>query len=234
LQDCSEPIQIESYIVDPYINDISDYQLRVNWVAEFGGCTAPSLDLGVPHQCSAAACGEVGLDCTVFKSNKGKNNLSFPTNEVSLAPGLYILDGVDLVMTSQQILTGSEITILLLNGSSVSVTGGQLGTSIDRLSARSEAPFKGILFGEVGPNEVAHKFTGNETSSYTGALYLPSSSVEIAGTSEATQEICTQIIADTLTVTGKASLAIDDCETGSTGILETVNLQKSSGSSIVE
>lgn len=234
LQDCTVPIQLDAYIVDPYEGGIDNYSSKINWVTEFGSCTAPNLDLIELHRCSSPQCGEIGLDCTVFKPQKRKNKLNFPTDEIRLPPGLYILDGVDLVMTSKQVLTGSEITIILMHGSSISITGGQLGTSTEPLSARSEAPFKGVLFGELGPNQVTHKFAGNETSSFTGALYLPSSSLEIAGASESTEAICTQIIADTLTVTGKASFAIDNCETGSTGILETVNLQKSSGQSLVE
>ncbi len=131
--------------------------------------------------------------------------------EVSFEPGLYIIDGGTLSINSQANITSSGgVTFFLTNGATVQYNGG---ADID-LDAPSSGPTSGLLFWESKDNnhygDISHKFNGGSSMTLQGALYMPVSNVTFNGSSDA-ENGCTQIVANTVDLSGSSDLAVS-CE----------------------
>lgn len=233
LEDCSEPTQLEDSVVDPYKQAINDVEQAIEYIVVNDICISETSDLlnvssSESHICDP--CSEFDFPCTLYKEEEPRRGtLNFASDSIELPSGLYILSNFDLVMnSSKQLLKGSDVTFILTNGSSVSITGGDLGP----LTAPSTGPFQGILFGETSDNNGQHKFTGNENSNLEGAFYLPYGSLDISGSSATSQGICTQFIASSVTVSGRASLSVNNCE--DSAILKPVEVITSGGLELKE
>jgi hypothetical protein len=131
--------------------------------------------------------------------------------DVTFARGLYIIENGNFTVTGTQTptISGSDVTFYFTNGGVASIAGGaQLN-----LAAPATGPYAGILFfgGRSDPQD--HGIRGNALSTLTGAVYMPTSSVEYSGNSDSGSG-CTQIIADTIELIGNSDLAIDCSDDG--------------------
>ncbi len=128
---------------------------------------------------------------------------------VNLAPGMYIVDGGDLVITSTAHLNGSGVTFFLTNGARLIIDGGADVT----ISAPTSGTYSGLLFfaDRSGPSLV-HQLSGSATSLFSGAIYLPNDELVISG-SNAGGAGCTQYIARTLELTGTSGAGVS-CAAG--------------------
>jgi Flp pilus assembly protein TadG len=136
--------------------------------------------------------------------------------DVTFAPGVYIIENGNFTVTgtSTPKISGSDVTFYFTNGGVASIAGGaQLN-----LAAPATGPYAGILFfgGRSDPQD--HDIQGNALSTLTGAVYMPTSSVKYSGNSDSGSG-CTQIIADTIELTGNSDLAIDCSDNGTQSIL---------------
>lgn len=123
----------------------------------------------------------------------------------TLNPGVYVIDGGSLELTSTSVVEGSEVTFYLTNGATVSVNG----TADVTLSAPESGDYKGLLiFVDRDEPNATHILNGSSSSSLNGAIYAASGHVEFAGTST-TGGGCTQIVANTVEITGDAGLGSD-------------------------
>jgi putative Flp pilus-assembly TadE/G-like protein len=124
---------------------------------------------------------------------------------VTMNPGVYVIDGGSLKIVSTANIEGSDVTIYLTNGASVSIAG----TADVKLTAPNSGDYKNILIfvDRNNPNET-HIFNGNSDSLLNGAIYAPSSQVQFAGTSTVGGG-CTQIVAKTVHITGDAGIGSD-------------------------
>jgi hypothetical protein len=86
------------------------------------------------------------------------------------------------------------------------ITGG----ATINLTAPTSGPTAGIaLFGDRNmPTGTNFSFTGGDLQAIGGAVYLPKGSLSWAGNASVSQR-CTQIIADTISLTGDSGLSID-------------------------
>ncbi len=126
---------------------------------------------------------------------------------VTMNPGVYVIDGGDFELTSTAKLTGTGVTIYLTNGARVKIAGSAEVV----LSAPTTGTYAGVLFfvDRTDP-EVTHIFNGNSSSKFTGAIYAPTGHVQVAGTSSVGGG-CTQVVANTIDITGDAGLG-SNCE----------------------
>lgn len=149
---------------------------------------------------------------------------------LNLDPGIYVIDGGTFNLNAGAALTGTSVTIILTSstGSSYAKYTMNGGASID-ITAPTSGDYSGILmYGDRnGPNQV-NTLNGNAAATFNGALYFPSSQITFEGNSSAGGSSCTQLIGDTIKVTGGTNITTSGCvaagatlaTTGSTQLTE--------------
>jgi len=129
---------------------------------------------------------------------------------VTFSPGTYIFAGGGLSVTGNSTLTGSGVTFYNTSASGYGYGAIDLtGNEAANLSAPTSDPLEGILFFQdrsVPVGSVGATVTGNSSSTFDGALYFPTTSVKYTGNSGGSGY--TFLIADTITVTGNASMTL--------------------------
>jgi hypothetical protein len=140
---------------------------------------------------------------------------------VTMNPGVYVIDGGTLEMTSTSSVDGTGVTFYLTDGATISIAG----TADVTLSAPTSGDYQGILvFVDRSDPNATHIFNGSSTSSLNGAIYAASGHVEFAGTSSVGGG-CTQIVANTVEITGEAGIGSDCTDLGFNDILNSQLVQ---------
>ena len=135
------------------------------------------------------------------------NGLSFKNN-ANLSPGVYIISGGTLQANANANVTGTGVTIFLLNNASVSFNG----SANFNLSAPTTGPYAGFLFvGGRNNSAISNVINGNASSSMTGNIYFPAQPVDYRGNFSGTNG-CTHIVAKTVQWTGNTTVGVD-CST---------------------
>ncbi len=130
--------------------------------------------------------------------------------EVTLMPGLYIIEGGglsvnggSLTSTTAAKLVGHGVTFYLAAPTVEMRLNGNV--TLD-LSAPTSGPLSGILFfGTRSATSASHIINGSSGSVMQGAIYVPASAIQYSGDSAGTNG-CTQVIASTITLTGNSAL----------------------------
>ena len=126
-------------------------------------------------------------------------------------PGVYIFDGADLEIASQYAwLWGRGVTIIFMNGGLfTSGNGGYLD-----VTPQTTGPYAGITFfydRDTTPLGTQVKINGNANSTMEGVIYGPTIDLTYNGGATGYSE-CLQIITNTVTFAGTASLTNTGCE----------------------
>lgn len=199
LTDCATPQVMQRPTPDPYASlSIPDASVFSGWTryssSSIGASFAPTQNL--------IGYGEVPT--AVF------DGLSLQ-GEVSLGPGLYVVDGGELKINANSTISGDSVSFLLINGAELNIAG----TATLNLSAfdpenphHRPDPFAGLLFfaDRLGA-PVSHTMNGNATSDINGIVYLPNDNISYSGNSSA-EYACIQIIASQLNIGGNGTLNI--------------------------
>ncbi len=147
-------------------------------------------------------------------------NLDFKGN-VTLNPGVYILDGGDLSISSQAHVSCSGCTFILTsktastNPSSIGNVDFNGGAEID-LTAPSTGTYAGISIYQDRRAQNCNNcnnINGNSSSSFQGAFYFPSQELIFTGTSGMTTT-CVQMVARRVTFSGTSAIS-NVCPVGS-------------------
>jgi len=132
---------------------------------------------------------------------------------LTLNPGVYIIDAGTLNLNATGTLTGTGVTLILTSSSGSDYAKFTMnGSSTINLSAPTSGAYAGMLmYGDrAGPNQV-NVINGNTAATFNGALYFPSSNVSFSGNSNAGGSACTQIIADTVRISGATAITTSGC-----------------------
>lgn len=127
--------------------------------------------------------------------------------DVIFNSGTYILDAGDFTVAGSADIYGTDVTIILTSSSttygSIKITGG---TDID-LSAPTSGDYAGIVFYQDpdADTDNTNMITGNADMHIEGAVYLPSGNLSLGGNG-AWEGECTQMIANSITLTGDAHI----------------------------
>ncbi len=191
---CSQPQTQMAPLSDPYAN--------VAEPAVTGACKSANVSAGTvltptdSHPSGA-------------KSMRFCNGLSFSGN-VTLNPGLYIIEKGSFTGSNGAVLTGSGVTLFFTGGADIKLNGNaQLN-----LSAPTANPYSGILMFGDRDEAISQKINGNSASTFQGALYFPNSHVDYLGNSAATNG-CTQLIAKTIQLSGNTGMK-SSCQSAGT------------------
>jgi Putative Flp pilus-assembly TadE/G-like len=154
----------------------------------------------VPPSCTPFSKGGTG---SVSLSPGCYSSLSITgTGTVTLGAGLYILNGpVNLTGTGP--ITGSNVTLYATSAAgAVTITG----TQPMNLSAPTSGTYNGILFFQQRGDANAFTVTGTGNLNLTGIFYIPSASVLLTGTGNATYNAA--FVAKQLQSTGTGSVSL--------------------------
>ena len=122
-------------------------------------------------------------------------------------PGVYIIDGTDFRLNANAVITGTDVTFYLTNGSELDFNGG----AEINLIAPDTGDYAGLVFmGDPDDINSQHKLNGTADSSITGGIYLPAGDLVFAGDFSGLDG-CMQLIASTIEVTGNTTIE-SDCE----------------------
>lgn len=148
----------------------------------------------------------------------------FVSCNTTFAPGVYVIDGGGLDLTSQYEVTGNGVMFVLKNGAYIKIRGGstinltaiQASELMARgVSATDASKLAGMLVFEDRSSSGTSRndINGNSTTILNGTLYFPVSNVTFSGTATVTSQ-CLMIAANTITLTGTTSMS-SFCPSGS-------------------
>jgi Flp pilus assembly protein TadG len=130
------------------------------------------------------------------------NTLQFSGSQVAtFQAGTYYVGG-NFKFTGSSTATGTGVTFFIASPNSVDFGGNRTAS----FTAPTSGTYAGIAFfgdraGTANNNNI---FNGGGNTTITGAIYFPTESVTFSGGSSSGSGDCTQIIADTISVTGNA------------------------------
>jgi len=127
----------------------------------------------------------------------------------TLSPGVYIIDGGTFSMNANANLTGTGVMFYLTNGATLQFNGN----AVFNLSAPTTAPYPGgesgiLFFSDRNQATATQTFNSTASSVLTGALYFPTQALTLNGDFVGADG-CTQMVADTITYSGNATLSGD-------------------------
>ncbi|HJW41696.1 MAG TPA: pilus assembly protein TadG-related protein [Rhizomicrobium sp.] len=150
------------------------------------------------------------------------NTLNISSGNVTLSPGVYIIQGGKFQVSGGTV-TGSGVTIILTCGTPPCTSSSNNWATADltggtaNLSAQTSGTWSGMLFyqdpGDTNHNDKDTITGGGNT--LEGALYFPTQLLDITGGGASAP--CTQIIAYTIDITGSTTVG-SNC--GNAGINE--------------
>ena len=148
------------------------------------------------------------------------NGLSLSGN-VSLAPGIYVIEDGDFKVNANAHVHGEGVTIYLAGTSRVSINGN----ATVQLSAPTSGPYSGILFfGDRSNVGGSNTFNGTADSLLTGALYFAKQQVRYLGNFSGIGG-CSQIVAGTIEWSGNTSIKQDCTSLGMRDLPATRSVQ---------
>jgi hypothetical protein len=128
------------------------------------------------------------------------------SGNITLDPGIYILRGGRISLGGNGTLTGSGVTIFLMDGASFVANANQT----IRLTPPSTGPYAGITLYQERGNDTALTINGTSGSLLSGFIYAPDAAVTYTGTSEiVTAGTCLRIVGDTVEMTGNSDINVD-------------------------
>jgi Flp pilus assembly protein TadG len=198
----------------------TDSQLKSNVVNKWTGSVSATLSPG-------RYCG--GIDFS------GSGNLT-------LTPGVYIMDGGDFKATAQGTVscptcTGvgdSGVTIILTKTNTTCTSGcsntygamnmsggGAINLVAPQTSPAGYTGYEGIAIYQdrnCGTSCAGNVVTGTSTLQISGTAYAPSANFKFGGTSDSGNSVCTHLIADTVSFAGTPDIGNNCSNSGAKGI----------------
>ena len=136
--------------------------------------------------------------------------------DTQLAPGVYVLDGTDIKITSNHLLTGTGVMFVLKNGAGIEISG-QARLNLTGMS-KAQLMAEGVSEEEAGKMEGMVIFEhpdseGSDTASLTGGgnsvvngiVYMPNSTLAISGNPRGVSS-CLQIASGKIKLSGTTDL----------------------------
>jgi hypothetical protein len=123
-------------------------------------------------------------------------------------------------------VTGTGITFVLLGDSSITINAGAAITLSAPATNSFDSRLNGVLIDDQAPNKSKNAVTinGGATVQLGGVMYFPNVDVTWGGTAQNPNLACTEVIANSLTITGNSYLSTQDCAAGTTPQTQAVAL----------
>jgi hypothetical protein len=122
---------------------------------------------------------------------------------------ICVTDVNNAVKVTNGYLYGNNITIYLVNGGDISISGGDIDLSAPGADPDPSPGITGVLFYVNPVRDSTITLNGNNESKYLGMIFAPRADVTINGTSGTNPTFNTQIIGWNVEVSGNATLDIN-------------------------
>jgi hypothetical protein len=136
------------------------------------------------------------------------SSISFSSGTYTLQPGVYIINGGGLKLSSSAQLSGTGVFIY---NTSQSGSCGQVSVSASgtiSLTAPVAGPYAKILLGQDRSCATAASLTAGSALSLGGAVYMPAAALTVNAQSAATPSWKSAIITNTLLLAGKGNITL--------------------------
>ena len=195
LTDCGEVKEYAPTTADPYA--------AVAEPSFAGNCSNFNATGGSGQNMASAKQGSPGHYCGMAFHGQSFYHLN---------SGVYIVDGDDFVINSGVTVFGTDVTIYLVNGARINISGSP---TID-LAAPTSGVYSGILFfaERDASTQLNHTINGSATTNFTGAIYAPTDDINYAGGAGGVNG-CLQVIGWTVEMTGNSEFE-SECDTAGT------------------
>jgi hypothetical protein len=164
--------------------------------------------------------------CSLTPNSTGAyGNLTVTTGDtVNFAPGTYFFYNATININGGTV-TGTDVTIVLLGDSSLSINGGTVNLSAPAINTTSSL-LNGVLIDDQAPHKSKNAVTvnGGGTVTLGGAMYFPNVDVTWSGTAQNANTTCSQVIANSLTMSGNAYMSTQGCAPGTIAYTQVVVL----------
>jgi hypothetical protein len=151
--------------------------------------------------------------CSLTPNSTGAyGDLTVTTGDnVTFAPGTYFFYNAAIKINGGTV-NGTDVTIVLLGDSSLSISGGTVNLSAPANNATYPA-LNGVLIDDQAPNKSKNSVTvnGGGTVALGGAMYFPNVDVSWGGTTASSFTTCSMVVANTLTINGNAYMSTNLC-----------------------
>ncbi|HEX9675184.1 MAG TPA: Tad domain-containing protein [Anaerolineales bacterium] len=144
-------------------------------------------------------------------------SINFNANaDVTMDPGMYCIYGSKGFTGTGGSISGSGVMIYLqdgpfgLGGNTLVALAAEANSGV--LVDPSQNDWKGMLIYVDPSNSNEVKITGNSGSTYTGTIYAINSDCTVNGTGDSIGLLSSQIVCDTIKITGTALVNIDYAE----------------------
>lgn len=146
------------------------------------------------------------------------NGLKLKSGAITMAPGTYIVVGGAFEVASQAVVDASSgVTIAAASYNNYIYAMSVAGGATMKITAPKTGVYAGIAFfidRSFGfNNNINSGFQGQSNMSITGAIYAPTTFVTFAGGASGSNG-CTQIVAQTVKITGGSTLSANCGSTG--------------------
>jgi len=134
---------------------------------------------------------------------------------LTLAAGTYFFYNATINFAGN--VTGTDVTLVLLGNSSLTITGA---VSLSAPTTNSfSSDLNGILIDDQAPSASSNAVTinGGGNTTLGGAMYFPNVAVTYGGTAQSANTACTEVIAASLTINGNAYLSSSGCTSNTLG-----------------
>jgi hypothetical protein len=201
LNECDEPKEFSAPILDPYAN-----------------LATPTVPTTNCHDKNV----NNGTDLTPVDSHSSGMPVMYFCNgltasgAVTFGAGLYVIKGGPFTTTGNTTLSGSNVTFYIEKTASMGFNGN---VSVN-FSAPTSGAYSGVLFfgDRLTPAATVQKLNGGSNSSFNGAIYFPSASLNYTGNSKSLGG-CTQLIANTITFEGNSTVKASCQNSGTEALL---------------
>lgn len=170
----------------------------------------------VPTPSASGSCITVQGGQTDFYPGNYCNGLSVSWGPITFHGGsnpVYVVTNGGLNFQAGTIATGTGVTFYV----GTSQTAAVSGNAVINFSAPTSGTYAGLLFfGSRSSSNGNNNFSGNSSSTMQGAIYFPTQQVQFTGSSS-TDTVCTQIVADTVVISGTAGFNGNTCTGGNNG-----------------
>ena len=186
----------------------------------FAGVGVPPTSYYPSGQCPQA---NVNPNTSVTLTAGCYRSMSLNGN-VTLGDGTYVIDGGNLSIGAQAVVTCNSCTFVLTSRTAATNPGSIGSVTINggaqvNLTAQSTGTYAGILMYQDrrAPTSTSSNYqnhiNGNASSSFQGAFYFPNQQTTFNGTA-GMQTACMQLVARRVIFSGTASIS-NNCPTGS-------------------
>jgi Flp pilus assembly protein TadG len=125
---------------------------------------------------------------------------------ITLNPGVYILRGIDIKLGGNASLTGSGVTIFLMEGAQFTANAN----NVVKLSPPASGDYAGITIFQDHGNTSPLTINGTSGSQVSGFIYAPDAPITYTGNSDMTASgECLRVVGDTVEMNGNSAVKSD-------------------------